>query len=562
MLPTTFPPFETGDDTMAAATKSKPKTRTPKAAKVKQPPAGELLAIPLADLEQHPANPDPTPGELQQTIEWLRDRPQEEPGTVRPILPLSSGKYQVLAGKRRVLALEHHGRPTFLARVRHDLKDDSAALAFIATSNAQRHVDTPGRQAAMINAMMESGMSWKEAGQVYGLETKTAVMNKTALLRLPADWLERVNVGELAERTARAVIPYADTPELMALLEVDYSDHRSVELDTADAGRFHPPNPWKTGTAPEHARDVIRSATRPVDCDATRNFELTAEVESELQVVEIPGERNAKERRALNVTRFDELNRDALAKRQRPAASAKDSADSSGLDKRPAAFRNARELLLRLGICRKLATRERLGMPLFCVLSAGATRVDASSLFRLAAHMKSGGKMSANQSPHLVIAAAVRKDGSGAAGAIIQHVTQLMLFPSCWEVFGQTLGERLDQFTGMVVDYLPSVVRLAPIDGEELERIAGSLEVTIDDAWMLARGDKPAEDTIVPRSILAGLFHAFSREQLDVLAKQISGVDLSGIKASEAAAELLERHASGRQKLAVPKELKRKLASP
>lgn len=284
----------------------------------------QVVRIPLTQLVNHPANPDASAEEIAETAGWLKARGQEEPLVVRPIAE-PAGSYEVLAGKRRLAAAESLGWTEVDCRIRRDLDKDAEAVAFIAASNAQRHAETPIRQAKMIEAMFWRGYTLKQAGAIYGLQTEPAVRNKLQLLKLPASWQQRIISGEISESAARCLVPYAEHPTLVAAIETAYCKDQKDEWSRES---------WATREQFEDSvENVVRGHTRPVEKGNGFGFDhhdygrelgythpcylkLTPDVEKEIEVVELPLGRNGKLiRRAVNTERYDELQVGEIKKR-------------------------------------------------------------------------------------------------------------------------------------------------------------------------------------------------------------------------------------------------------
>jgi ParB/RepB/Spo0J family partition protein len=278
----------------------------------------QVVEIALEKLHDHPRNPMPQQQEVLATVQWLTERGQDEPVVVRPLAdPI--GHFQVLAGRRRFAAATLLGWDTLKCRVRHDLADEAAAVEYMAASNAQRHTETPIRQALMLQAMIESGKSVTDAGRVYGLTSESAVRNKLQLLKLPDVWKARVVSGEIQESAARSLVPFVEYPSLMKAIDKEYRDDQKQEWRAAE---------WQTrdGFA-DNVENIVRNNTRPVEKSKdytvdhrwhTVLFELKPELEEELQVVSLPlGENGKGERRAINVKKFDAIQQPLIDAKQK-----------------------------------------------------------------------------------------------------------------------------------------------------------------------------------------------------------------------------------------------------
>ena len=295
--------------------------------------ADQVLAIPLAKLHDHPANPDPSEGEIVQMMAWLQDHKQLEPVTVRP-MPNDDppGHYEILAGKTRRAAALRLGWETLDGRVRYDLDDNAAAIEVMAGTNQQRRAETPIRQALMIEAMMKAGRSAEAAGAMYGLTSASAVRNKLGLLKLPEPWRGRVVSGEMPETAARCLVPYVEIKALMKLFDQDYKTSRnSCWVDEHLA--------WtQRRQVAETIEALVRENSRGLEPDDKRYyghqvgdhptlFELTPAIEKKLQVVSLPIAKSGKLKRvALNVKEYDKLNKplaEAAAKKKAERSAAR-----------------------------------------------------------------------------------------------------------------------------------------------------------------------------------------------------------------------------------------------
>lgn len=272
-----------------------------------------IVRLPLEKLHEHPANPAPTKDEIDEMAAWL-SRDQDEPITVRgDVEGLPIGHYQVLAGHRRLAAARKLKWQGLECRIRSDLADDQKALTFMAATNQQRNAENAHRQALMLRAMLDAGLSIRDAGAVYGLKSEAGVRNKLQLLKLPAKWIERIVSGEISETAARCLVPYADVPQLMAALNKRFTNPYGGD--------------WRhRSTVAAAVRAVISGQTRPIEKghkhyyyeqgEHARMFRLDDSLRDKLKIVRLPlGKGGRHVERATNVKLYDQLQQPLIKKK-------------------------------------------------------------------------------------------------------------------------------------------------------------------------------------------------------------------------------------------------------
>lgn len=184
-----------------------------------------ISRLSLKSLERHPDNRTPTPEDIQSRAESIKVHGLLEPIIVRM---LGAGRYQVLSGETRWLAMQLLGGKEIDARVRDC--DDAQALALLAEFNAQRKDLTPIDKARLMARLCEpienggAAFTREQAARVYGLETGAAASNLIRLLELPRVWQDRVAAGELAWTWAREILPVIKLEPVMTALEKDWKE--------------------------------------------------------------------------------------------------------------------------------------------------------------------------------------------------------------------------------------------------------------------------------------------------------------------------------------------------
>lgn len=129
-----------------------------------------------------------------------------EHGVIQPVVvrSIGQGKYQLVAGERRLRASRAAGLTSIPAIVR-DLKDqESLELALV--ENLQREDISPLDAAFAYKQLMdEFNLTQDEVARKVG-KSRSAVANTLRLLKLPTGLQQRLESGELTEGHARAIL--------------------------------------------------------------------------------------------------------------------------------------------------------------------------------------------------------------------------------------------------------------------------------------------------------------------------------------------------------------------
>lgn len=187
-----------------------------------------LSRISLDKIDRHPDNRVPSAtavADLAASIEW---EGLLEPPVVRRS-PEKPGRYQLISGETRILALRQLGRKGEIDA--HVIACDSArALELLATYNAKRTDLTPIEKAQVLRRLMDpiaaggGGMTSDQAAAVYGFETGAAARNLVRLLELPEIWQARVAAGDLPQTFARELLRVAHVAPVMAALDREFEN--------------------------------------------------------------------------------------------------------------------------------------------------------------------------------------------------------------------------------------------------------------------------------------------------------------------------------------------------
>ncbi len=170
-------------------------------------PVRTLTQISLSDLSPNPAQPRRTFSEaaIDALAESIREHGLLSPLLVRRVGP---GKYELIAGERRLRALKKLGRTRAEAIIVAAYDMQSAILALI--ENIQREQLHFLEEARACRAILDSeGMPQEELARQLG-RSPSALANRLRLLHLTAETQQAVVETGLTERHARALLAVTD----------------------------------------------------------------------------------------------------------------------------------------------------------------------------------------------------------------------------------------------------------------------------------------------------------------------------------------------------------------
>jgi ParB family chromosome partitioning protein len=176
--------------------------------------AESLQQIPVELIDPNPRQPRTSfdDAELRGLAESLRLRGMLQPVLIRP---LAGGRYELVAGERRLRAARLAGLQRVPAMVRSTEEGERLELALI--ENVAREdlnaVDAARACAALVD---ELGLTKEEIGRRIG-KSRAAVSNVIRLLELPDDVLGMIESGELSEGHGRAILQLRDRGSQRAL---------------------------------------------------------------------------------------------------------------------------------------------------------------------------------------------------------------------------------------------------------------------------------------------------------------------------------------------------------
>lgn len=167
----------------------------------------ELRQVPVIAIEANPEQPRThfDADELTSLAESI-----ERNGVLQPLLvrPLGGGRYELIAGERRLRASRLAGLETVPAFVRADLDANKLELALI--ENMARVDLNPIDAARACAALVDDlGLTKEEVARRVG-RSRVAVSNLIRLLNLPDEVIEMVESGSLSEGHGRALLRAGD----------------------------------------------------------------------------------------------------------------------------------------------------------------------------------------------------------------------------------------------------------------------------------------------------------------------------------------------------------------
>ncbi len=198
-------------------------------------PRGEAQLIDVKSIGPNPQQPrkafsDDELAELAQSI--------EENGLLQPLLvrpaPKAPGKYELVAGERRLRAVRMLGWKAVPAVTRE--VDDDTLLVLALVENLQREALNPMEEAEGYQILMDRyGLSHAGIGRSVG-KSRSTVANMVRLLQLPASVRTFVEVGSLTTGHARALLALDDQGEMVELALKAIAESWSVREMESHAG--------------------------------------------------------------------------------------------------------------------------------------------------------------------------------------------------------------------------------------------------------------------------------------------------------------------------------------
>jgi ParB family chromosome partitioning protein len=149
-------------------------------------------------------------------------------GLLQPIVvrPLAGGRYELIAGERRLRAARQAGLEQIPALVR--VTEEGERLELAVMENVAREDLNPVEEARACATLVEDlGVTKEELGRRIG-KSRAAVSNLVRLLGLPDEALSMIEAGELTEGHGRAILMCQDQRSRLELARAARSAGWSV----------------------------------------------------------------------------------------------------------------------------------------------------------------------------------------------------------------------------------------------------------------------------------------------------------------------------------------------
>jgi len=177
-----------------------------------------------------------------------------EYGVVQPIIvtKLPDGKYELIAGERRLRASKLIGNREIPVIVREANNQEKLELAII--ENVQRHDLNPVEEAKAYRRLKdEFNLTQEEIAQKLG-KGRVAIANTMRLLELPIEIQRGIIEGKITEGHARAILGLDNPEKQRALYELILKEKLTVrEVE----------NKVREITIPSHQRKILISTVNP-----------------------------------------------------------------------------------------------------------------------------------------------------------------------------------------------------------------------------------------------------------------------------------------------------------
>jgi ParB family transcriptional regulator, chromosome partitioning protein len=193
-------------------------------------PTGEPLLLPLSQLQPGKYQPRTRmdEGSLYELAESIRSQGVMQPVLVRPV---EGGRFEIIAGERRVRAARLAGLETVPVLVRKVADEAAAVMALI--ENIQREDLNPLEEAQGLQRLVnEFKLTHEQAAQAVG-RSRSAASNLLRLLQLAEPVQQMLLAGDLDMGHARALLPLGAAQQLMAAQQIT-----SRKLSVRDAEKL------------------------------------------------------------------------------------------------------------------------------------------------------------------------------------------------------------------------------------------------------------------------------------------------------------------------------------
>ena len=264
----------------------------------------EVIAVELIDPSPFQPRKDFPKAEIEELAETIAANGQLVPGCVRT---KAGGRYELVAGERRLRAVKLAGLKFFRAEVRE--LSNAAVRQMIMIEGIQRKDFNAIEQARALKRMLDAGDARTQEELAGRLKIEQGTLsNRLRLLELPPAWQAKIISREITERHARAVLPYVAYPRVMDVVL------KGLEAEIKRNGGPPPCDEWENDELPRLLYND--RATRPLagtDYDFKSfqyvpRFTPTEDQRKELGIIAVHrGRAGGKEEFATNIKLWDKL---------------------------------------------------------------------------------------------------------------------------------------------------------------------------------------------------------------------------------------------------------------
>lgn len=177
---------------------------------------GKVISVPISQITPNPNQPRKIFNEdkIKELAQSIRHN-----GLIQPIVlrSLGSGKYELIAGERRLRACKELGC-TEIPAVLKSLDEKKSAVSALAENLMRDDLSYFEEAEALKELCKRFDLTQGELAERIG-KTQSTVANKIRLLRLPSRAKERIMELGLSERHARALLRIENEDKLLSAIE-------------------------------------------------------------------------------------------------------------------------------------------------------------------------------------------------------------------------------------------------------------------------------------------------------------------------------------------------------
>jgi ParB family chromosome partitioning protein len=225
-------------------------------------PAGQptTLALDLLQAGKYQPRTRMDEGSLFELAESIKSQGVMQPVLVRPV---EGGRYEIIAGERRVRAARLAGLDEVPVLVKPVPDESAAVMALI--ENIQREDLNPLEEAQGLQRLVrEFKLTHEQAAQAVG-RSRSAATNLLRLLNLAPPVQQMLLAGDLEMGHARALLMLEAGEQVMAATEVVARKLSVREAEKLAARRAEPPAAARKTPTPPRSRDIARLEERLSD---------------------------------------------------------------------------------------------------------------------------------------------------------------------------------------------------------------------------------------------------------------------------------------------------------